>query len=119
MTAVVADASSTIVQFTLVNTQDTDPLLQFSAFNALHPLFSDIRDIAIVDPGAEQRLQPYIGQLPGKELDLCSCSYSPLQMSSAGQLLSGIFPPLDPSSTTVTVEIPGFPPVEDVPVTRR
>jgi hypothetical protein len=118
VTSVVADETSTTVRFTLVNIQDTDPLLQLSAFNAQRPLANDIRDIALVDTAAQQRYQPYVGQLVGSDSTSCACSNAPLSMSTQGQLLSGIFPPLDPSTSTVTLEIPGFAPVEGLAVTR-
>ena len=57
-------------------------------------------------------------QFPGKGWT-CAPARTPRSRCRGRAALSGIFPPLDPSSTTVTVEIPGFPPVEDVPVTRR
>ncbi|KQY24366.1 hypothetical protein ASD16_02130 [Cellulomonas sp. Root485] len=116
--AVIADETSTTVWFTLVNTEDTDPLLQFSAFNKLRPLSDDIRDIALVDTVAEQRLQPYIGQRAGTDSNRCTCSDAPLGMSSVGMLLSGVFPPVEQSTSTVTLEIPGFAPIENLPVTR-
>jgi len=118
VTAVLADETSTTVWFTLVNTEDTDPLLQLSAFNAQRPLANDIRDIALVDPGAKVRYQPWVGQLVGEDSSICTCSNAPLGMSDVGQLLSGAFPPIDPSTSTVTFEVPGFAPIEDLPVTR-
>ena len=39
-------------------------------------------------------------------------------MSDVGQLLSGAFPPIDASTETVTLEVPGFAPIENLPVTR-
>jgi len=118
VTAVLADETSTTVWFTLVNTEGTDPLLQLSAFNAQRPLANDIRDIALVDPGAKVRYQPWIGQVVGQDSSICTCSNAPLGMSDVGQLLSGAFPPIEASTDTVTFEVPGFAPIENLPVTR-
>ncbi|GIG19396.1 hypothetical protein Cch01nite_01200 [Cellulomonas chitinilytica] len=121
VTSVVADDSSTVVKFTLVNTAGTDPLVQMSAFNKWRPLAGDIRDVALVDPDAGLRLRPFVGWLGDTSHDagICTCATAPLQMSEVGQLLSATFPALDAATTTVSVEIPGFPAVEGVPVTRR
>ncbi len=120
VTEVLATENSTLVRFTLVNTQDTDPLLDLSAFNQSRPLARDIRDVAIVDTTGEQRYLPWIGTtgVEGDDRSLCTCATAPVQFSGIGQLLSATFPAIDPSAATVTVEVPGFPPVEDVPVTR-
>ena len=45
--AVIADETSTTVWFTLVNTEDTDPLLQFSAFNKLRPLSQGAQSVPV------------------------------------------------------------------------
>ncbi|WP_421734647.1 hypothetical protein [Cellulomonas sp.] len=120
VTEVVAAEASTTVRFTLVNLEDTDPLLQLTAFNDQRPLTMDIRDVALVDPTASLRFLPYVGapNAAGETASICACSTAPLQMSEVGQLLSATFPPLDPSTETVTLEIPGFPPVEGVAVSR-
>lgn len=120
VTEVTAGPASTLVRFTLSNVDDSTPLLGLESFNARTPLTRDIRDIAIVDGTLGQRLQPFIGvQADKPDTSICTCAAAPAQMSTEGQLLSGTFPPLDPGTTTVTVEIPGFPAIEDVPVTRR
>jgi hypothetical protein len=120
VTEVVADESGTTVRFTLVNLQDTHPLLGLEAFNEWRPLATDIRDVAMVDPVAAQRYLPYVGWTSADADDsLCACSAAPLHMSTAGQLLSATFPALDPSTDTVSLEVPGFPAVDDLPVTRR
>ncbi|GEM_PF-1227769 len=121
VTSVTADEVSTVVRFTLANLEDTDPLVQLSAFNEFRPLAGDIRDVAIVDTTASQRLRPYVGYQGevGQDAGICTCSDAPLQMSRVGQFLSATFPPLDPSTTEISVEIPGFPAVENVAVTRR
>ncbi|MGN8246573.1 hypothetical protein ACTHAM_000237 [Cellulomonas soli] len=119
VTKVEADEASTVVWFTLVNLQDTDPLLDLAAFNEWRPLATDIRDVAMVDPVAEQRYQPYVGWTSADEDNsLCACASAPLHMSTVGQLLSATFPALDPTTGTISLEVPGFPAIEGLPVTR-
>ncbi|WP_258726151.1 hypothetical protein [Cellulomonas sp. NS3] len=119
VTEVSAGSESTLVRFTLRNDgEEVSPSLE--SFNRRTPLTKDIRDIAIVDTTLGARLQPFLGvQASAPDVSMCTCADAPKQVTDAGQLLSGTFPPLDPGTTTITVEIPGFPPVEDVPVTRR
>ncbi|QTE29961.1 hypothetical protein [Pengzhenrongella sicca] len=121
VTQVRASADSTLVTFTLKNVDDSDPTVNPKAFNADQPGTFDIRGITLIDAVAKQRLQPYVGR-PVDDLEvglpLCACSDAPLQMSTEGQLLSAIFPPLDEGTKTVTLELVGFPLLEDLPVSR-
>jgi hypothetical protein len=118
VTQVLAGPSSTLVRFTLRGTDDSAPLLSLDSFNKATPLTDDIRDIALVDEANDQRLQPFLGVQDGvADTSFCTCAAAPGQMTTAGQLLSGTFPALDPSTTSVTLEVPGFPVVEDIPVT--
>jgi hypothetical protein len=120
VTEVTAFATSTLVRFTLVNLKDDDPLLSLEAFNRKTPLTHDIRDVAIVDTAGQQRYEPYVGvSTSDKTVSLCTCAASPLGMSEVGQPLSATFPPIDPSATTLSLDVPGFPEIKDLPVTRR
>jgi len=119
VTEVVADDVTTLVRFALRNVDDSDPVLPLSMFNRRTPLTDDIRDVAIVDPGRGQRLLPFVGiSQTDASVSLCSCSGSPAKMSQVGQPLSATFPALDPGTTSVSLELPGFPVIEDLPVTR-
>lgn len=120
VTQVSAGRASTLVRFTLANVDDSDPLLPLHAFNAARPLTRDIRDVALVDPAQNLRFLPFLGQLDPDDpmKSFCTCSAAPLQMSQEGQLLSATFPPLPEGTTTVSLELPGFPLIENLPVTR-
>lgn len=119
VTEVLAGASSTLVRFTLAST-GSDIDIELDAFNSLAPLTKDIRDIAIVDTAGGQRLQPFVGvSVALDDVSMCSCAGAPTGASASGQILSGIFPPLTDDATTIDVEIPGFPTIEAVAVTRR
>ena len=120
VTEVHAGSSSTLVRFTLRNVDDSDPLLPLEGFNARTPLTRDVRDIALVDAAANVRLQPFLAvpQSGERNESFCTCAAAPLQMSQEGQLLSATFPPLDAGTTTVSLELPNFSVIEDLPVTR-
>lgn len=120
VTEVRAYEDSTVVRFRLRNVDDSDPLLSLDSFNRQTPLTKDIRDVALVDVANDVRLQPFLGvPVDGERRgSFCTCSAHPTQMSQVGQTLSGTFPPLDPSADEVTFEVPGFPPLEGLPVTR-
>jgi len=109
------------VEVTEVRANSTSTLVRFTLRNVDEPGTFDIRGITLIDTAATLRLQPYIGRL-ANELTmgnpLCACSDAPLQMSKQGQLLSAVFPPLAASSTTVTLELLGFPLLENLTVTR-
>ncbi len=120
VTEVAADEASTLVRFTLRGVDDSSPTLPLTFFNQLRPLADDIRDVAIVDAGAGLRLLPFVGvSQVNADKTLCSCSGSPARMSQVGQPLSATFPPLDAGTTTISLELPGFPVVEDLPVERN
>lgn len=118
VTSVTADEFSTVVRFTLVNTSGDSAVIPLTAFNSQSLLARDIRDVALVDPTVEQRYRPYIGETQDGTQFLCACSTAPVAFGDAGQLLSATFPPLDPATESVRLEVPGFEPV-DVPVARR
>ncbi|WP_024286151.1 hypothetical protein [Cellulomonas sp. KRMCY2] len=120
VTDVHAGQASTVVRFTLTNVDDSDPLISLFAFNSLSPLTRDVRDVALVVPQEDARLQPFLAVPvdPDKDGSFCTCSAAPLQMSREGQLLSATFLPLGEGTTTVSLEVPGFPLVENLPVTR-
>jgi len=120
VTAVEAGTSSTLVRFTLRNVDDSDPLLPLEGFNSRTPMTRDVRDIALVDADANVRLQPFLAvpQSGDRTESFCTCAAAPLQMSQEGQLLSATFPPLDAGTTTVSLELPNFPVIEGLPVSR-
>lgn len=118
VTQVLADEHSTLVRFTLATPDGAPADLGLSVFNQRYLLARDIRDVALVDPVAQQRYQPFIGVgVTDEENLLCACSTAPLTFS-AGVPLTATFPPLDPSTETVTLEVPWLPLLEDLPVTR-
>ncbi len=118
VTQVLADEHSTLVRFTLATPDGSPADLGLPVFNQRYLLARDIRDVALVDPVAEQRYQPFIGVgVTDEENLLCACSTAPLTFSE-GVPLTATFPPLDPSTETVTLEVPWLPALEDLPVTR-
>lgn len=120
VTEVHAGQETTFVRFTLLNVDSSTPLLSLDAFNTKTPLTRDIRDVALVDSAQNTRLQPYLANLAAGEsnVSFCTCATAPVQMSTVGQLLSATFPALDPATTTVALELPGFGLIENLPVTR-
>lgn len=117
VTDVYAGRSSTVVRFTLKALDDDAPGVPLEAFNRNRMITDDIRDVAVVDPVAGLRLQPFVGG--NSEPDaFCTCSTSPRGVTTNGLQLTATFPPLDQGTTTASVEIPGFPVLEDVPVRR-
>ncbi len=81
-------------------------------------IWNDTRSIVIVDQGGE-RLLPYTGYTASDRADdFCACGKMP-QSVGEGDVLGALLPPLDPATTTVTIEFPGLEPLTDVPVTRR
>lgn len=119
VTQVLADDHSTIVRFTLASPTGEQESIGLPVFNQRFILAGDVRDVAVVDPVAEQRYEPFIGvAVTDERLLTCACSTAPLTFST-GVPLTATFPPLDPGTTTVTFEVPWLPPLEDLPVTRR
>lgn len=119
VTEVRASEVGTLVRFTLKNVDGSDPLLSSAAFNHKSPLTFDIRDVALIDAAQNLRLQPYLGVLPSnRDFSISTCSGMPLQMSQAGDWLSATFPPLNKGTTTVALELAGFPLIEGLPVSR-
>lgn len=120
VTEVAADETSTLVRFTLRGVDEESTRLPLTFFNEFRPLVDDIRDVAIVDTGAGARLLPFVGvSQANADHSLCSCSGSPGQISQTGQPLSATFPALDTATTAISLELPGFPVIEGLPVTRR
>ena len=119
VTEVTAGPTSTLVRFTLVSTGTGKSNIGLGAFNAARPVTAAIRDVAIVDAAAKQRYLPYIGaSVQDAQKTLCACSTAPVTMSSVGQLMSATYPALDPSATSITLSVPGFPDIVNLPVTR-
>ncbi|MFH5822147.1 hypothetical protein [Georgenia sp. AZ-5] len=119
--AVEATPESTVVTFTLYGTTEEEQSLPLDAFNSTRMLMMDIRDVSIVDEGDETRYAPYLGYESGgtvAEAQFCMCSHAPKTVSAEGVLLYATYPPLAEGSETVTLEIPGFEPIEGLPVTR-
>lgn len=104
---------STLVLFTLVNTSGENGTIHPQVFNARRMLARDIRDVALVDPEAGTRYWPYLGESRDGTRAMCACATSPVVLAAnGGQLLSATFPPLDPGTRSVTLEVPGFPGLE-------
>ena len=120
VTEVKAGDASTLVRFTLKNPADTDVSIPLGAFNARQPLTKDIRDIALLEPAQNQRLQPFLAlhDPADPSYSSCTCSSSPKQMTKKGQMLSATFPPLDKGTKTVSIELTGFPVIANLPVSR-
>ncbi len=118
--AVTAGPESTLLRFTLYATSGEESV-SLQAFNALTPLTADIRDVKIGDPASGTTYAPYLGYETAEEKDeasFCLCSTHPKTIDTDGVHLYATYPALDPSAETATVYVPGFPELEDVPVTR-
>ena len=119
VTEVMAGPNSTVLRFTLRGTGPAPATVDLQAFNQARPLTDDIRDIVLVDVAAERQLRPFVGVSAGDhDVSMCACADSPPEVGAEERSLSGVFPALAPNATTVTVQVPGFPPVPEVPVTR-
>jgi len=119
VTDVSANENGTTLKFKLRSLDGGDERFEAYAFNRRSPGLLDIRDLAIVDPTAQTRLQPFLGTSdPARPDVLCTCSQHPMNMSGVGGELSATFPPLDPATDVVTLEFPGFPALESMPVRR-
>ena len=118
VTQVLADDSSTLVRFTLAHLGD-GPARLGPVFSSRAVLAQEMRDVALIDPTVQQRYQPYLGvRVTDEDSTFCVCSGQPRSFST-GTYLTATFPPLDPSTETVTFELPWLPLVEDIPVERR
>lgn len=119
--AVEAGASSTRLVVTLRTTSGAEEMVPLDAFNEWSPLSMDVRDLSVTDPAAQTVLLPYLGLAEGKtppDGTFCLCSASPKTLDGDWVTLYATLPPLDPATTTVSVDVPGFPTVTEVPVTR-
>lgn len=80
----------------------------------------DTRAVALVDEQGGVRLQPYT-YVPQRNDDddiSCVCSELPDDVGPDGLLMYALYPPLDASTRTVDVAVPGLQVAEDVEVTR-
>lgn len=122
--SVEAGETSTMLTFTLFGTSADEESLASQAFNEFSPLTFDIRDIAIVDADSQQRFSPYLGYKNGKgdssssDSAFCLCSTVPKSISTDGFKLYATFPPISSEAVTVTVSIPGFEDLTQIPVVR-
>jgi hypothetical protein len=78
------------------------------------PLF-DSRGITILDRPGNHALSPFTYN---KDDHDCVCSRLPGSVDGDGEPMYALYPPLDASTTTVDITLPGFPAIEGVPVTR-
>lgn len=117
VTAVRATDRTTVVWFTLRNVEDGSASLPLEAFNTRSPLTMDVRDVALVDVASGVRYQPYLGvSVQDDTKSFCTCAHAPKQITTKGQLLSATFPAIPEGTTTVALELAGFPLIEDLPV---
>ncbi|MGO1316779.1 MAG: hypothetical protein ACTMIR_07070 [Cellulomonadaceae bacterium] len=115
--AVTVGPISTELTFRLFTESREEMSLHASAFNEASPLTSDIRDVAIEEGALDRRHLPLLGTREGvkpADFSFCICSDSPKTIDADGVLLSATYPALDPATTAVTVDVPGFEPL-DVP----
>ncbi|WP_127126624.1 hypothetical protein [Georgenia sp. SYP-B2076] len=116
-----ASPESTLVTFTLYGTQQEEEPLPLDAFNSTRMLMMDVRDVSIVDQDAQVRYAPYLGYEEGETLadaGFCMCSTAPKTVNLDGITLYATYPPLAESSRSITLDIPGFDPIEGLPVSR-
>ena len=116
-----ASPESTLVTFTLYGTQQEEESLPLGAFNSTRMLKMDIRDVSIVDQDAQVRYAPYLGYEEGEtvaDAGFCMCSTAPKTVDTDGLTLYATYPPLAESSGSITLDIPGFDPIQGLPVSR-
>lgn len=119
--AVEAGTASTRLVVALRTTSGGEETVPLEAFNEWAPLMMDVRDLSVTDPNAQTVLLPYLGLTEGKTAPdgtFCLCSASPKTLNGDWVTLYATMPPLTPETTTVAVDVPGFPTVTDVAVTR-
>lgn len=114
-----AAENSTRLVLALRSTTGAEETLDLAAFNEHTPLNPGIRDVSLTDPKAERILKPYLAFADGNgaEASFCLCSDSPKTLNDTWFTVYATMPKLDPATTTVTVTVPGFEPVQDVAVT--
>lgn len=81
----------------------------------------DIAEVSLIDPVSESILKPFASrrpEAPAQTESFCACSDYPKTIGATWHPLYALVPALDAATTTVTVRVPGFPDVTDVPVTR-
>jgi hypothetical protein len=80
---------------------------------------TDTSQIAILDPSGKERFLPYLNanQAVFGEGN-CVCSDTPRQVSSTPIDMYATYPAISDAASTVTIDIPGFAPMTNVPVTR-
>jgi len=119
VTGASADDHGTTVTFVLRSGGGEEVYFEPYAFSRLNTGARDVRDISIIDPVAGIRMQPFLGTSGESRTDvLCTCAKQPPTMSDVGGELSATFPPLDPATTDIILEVPGFPSLEGIPVAR-
>lgn len=81
----------------------------------------DIAGVSLIDPVSESILKPFASrrpETPAQTKSFCACSDYPKTIGATWHPLYALVPALEAATTTVTVRVPGFPDVTDVPVTR-
>ncbi|MCQ9385558.1 hypothetical protein [Brevibacterium moorei] len=117
--SVQTDAQETRVTWRLKNlahgTVDT------GSFQLARPPLMDTRALGLADAGGGRVYHPYtyvpVNSIGGEDT-ACVCSELPERTNDSGQLLYAELPPLPESVHTVTLTLPGFASVKNVPVHR-
>lgn len=117
--SVTASSHSTQLRFKLFTTEPGEVSVDYHMFNEFSPLTTDIRDVALENEAQGIRLLPLLGtgqnDLANKER-FCICSNSPKTVDEHGVTLDATFAPLPQGTSTITVDIPGFDAIENIPV---
>lgn len=118
--AVEAGPASTRLVVALRTASGDEETVPLEAFNEWSPLTMDVRDLSVTDPVSQTVLLPYLGasETSGSDGTFCLCSHAPKTLDGSWFTVYATLPPLDPTTTTVSVDVPGFPTVTDVAVTR-
>lgn len=114
-------AASSRLVFALRTTSGSEEPVPLETFNEWAPLTKDVRDVSVTDTAAGKVLRPFLGLTEGRsaqDQSFCLCSSSPKTLNGDWVTLYATLPPIATSTTTVAVDVPGFPTVADVPVTR-
>lgn len=96
--------------------KSTGPLLDLRPETLRESPGTEAADVALVDPVAQRQAKP--SRFKESFGVRCTCSIVPNGIDGTGQILTGLYPLLAEDTKQVEVRIPGFPPIQNVTVTR-
>lgn len=118
---VTAGEASTTVLLRLTYLGETDLVVDSSYLSPERTSHPDVRGLALQVPSENRRLRPDLTvEDANPELEpLCLCSQIPMKVfPDQSMVFTATFLPLEPETTSVDLEIVGFPLIEGIPVAR-